>query len=327
MELVSCFVFLAFLAVPLLIFSVKHRSPSSSSAGTKLPPGPWMLPVIGSMHHFLRGSKIPQRKLLRLSRSYGPLMYLKLGELDTIVVSSAEAAAEVTKAHDLHFAGRPDSVAMKIVTYGMKDIVFAPYGDYWRQMRKICVMELLSVKRVHSFRSVREEEVAKLVAAIRSAAAAGTLVDLTKMVATFTSNMMSSAAFGRRCTDREEFLAVVNQVKEVVLGLDLADFFPSLGFLATLSGIRRKSQAYHREIDRIGENILREHRRKMKGPPAAAAARAATAPSMTSYYEGQRAPAAALQEAEEEDLVDVLLRLQEQGGLEFPLTDDSISSL
>ena len=95
-------------------------------------------------------------------------MHLQLGELSNVIISSPEAAQEVMKTHDLNFASRPYFPASRILFYDFTDIGFAPYGDYWRQQLKICTLELLSAKRVQSFRAIREEEVSNFMASISS---------------------------------------------------------------------------------------------------------------------------------------------------------------
>jgi hypothetical protein len=127
------------------------------SKAPPLPPGPWKLPVIGSMHHMV--NVLPHRALMDLSRAHGPLMMLRLGETPLVVASSKETARAVLKTHDTNFANRPKLLAGEIVGYDWSDILFSPSGEYWRKLRQLCAAEILSRKRVLSFRHIREDEV------------------------------------------------------------------------------------------------------------------------------------------------------------------------
>ncbi|TQD86052.1 hypothetical protein C1H46_028391 [Malus baccata] len=59
--------------------------------------------------------------------------------------------------HELAYAQRPTVLVAEVMSYGQGSMVFAPYGSLWRSLRKICIFELLSLKRVQFLRSVREE--------------------------------------------------------------------------------------------------------------------------------------------------------------------------
>ncbi|GMN30636.1 hypothetical protein TIFTF001_002892 [Ficus carica] len=84
------------------------------------------------------------------------------------VVSSPDIVKEIAKKHDVVFSNRYTSTASDVLVlyHGGNNIVFAPYGEYWKRARKLCVLEHLSVE---SFRSVREEEVSSLVEKLREA--------------------------------------------------------------------------------------------------------------------------------------------------------------
>ncbi|KAF5479046.1 hypothetical protein F2P56_005551 [Juglans regia] len=289
----TLFTFLIFM---FMVLKMRKKSKTNHST-INLPPGPWKLPIIGNMHQFL--GSLPHRALRDLSKKHGPLMHLQLGEVSTIVISSPEFAKEVMKTHDIIFASRPSILATKILSYGSTNIAFAPYGNYWRQLRKICTLELLSLKRVESYRPIREEEVSSLIKWIASKA--GSPINLTEEVSSTISGIISRAAFGKKCQEQETFISVAKEAFEVGGGFNIADVFPSFHLLHLISGVRTKLERLHREADRIMENIINEHKAQARTKAA--------------------------EDATAEDLVDVLLKFQEHGDSEFSLTTDNIKAV
>jgi hypothetical protein len=125
------------LVLLLIILNKRRRSAKVQEHGLRLPPGPWKLPVIGTLHHLM--GQLPHQAMRDLARRHGRVMLLRDGEVPTLVVSSREAAREVMKTHDTAFASRPLSSTIRVLTCGGRDIIFAPYGDHWRQLRKIAI--------------------------------------------------------------------------------------------------------------------------------------------------------------------------------------------
>lgn len=166
----------------------------------QLPPGPIGLPIVGHLH--LLGKNV-HHDLHRLSNKHGPIMHLRLGSVPTVVVSSAEVAELVLKTHDLVFAGRPRNQASKYLCYDQRDIVFAPYGPYWRNMRKLCTQELLSNVKVNQFRCMRKAEIENLVCSLRRNAEKRDVVDVSATVGGSIGDMTCLMVFGRKYVDRD----------------------------------------------------------------------------------------------------------------------------
>ncbi|XVF03640.1 hypothetical protein REPUB_Repub05bG0010500 [Reevesia pubescens] len=288
-------VLLTFLLVFLMVIKSLKRSKAKNSTRKSIP-GPWKLPLIGNLHQI--SSSRPHKILSDLARKYGPLMHLQLGEVPTIIVSSPEIAKEIMKTHDIIFAYRPALVFPKITTYDYKDIAFAPYGNYWRHLRKVCTTELLSATRVQSFRSIREEEVLNLIKMIHESD--GKPINLSQKIFSLTYGITARAAFGKKCKDQEAFISNITELTKMSSGFCLADFYPSVKVLQLFSGLRLKVENCHQENDRIFENIINEHKER-------------------------RAREKSRNVEMDEDLVDVLLRLQQHG--EFPLADNDIKSV
>lgn len=226
-------------------------------------------------------------------------MLVKLGEVPTLVVSSPEAAKEIMKSHDITFSTRPLTVVNRILTYGGKDLIFAPYGDYWRQLRKICVLELLSPKRVRAFQSIREEEVMNLIRSISSSNRESPVVNLSKKLFSMTNDTTSRAVIGNKCRDQRAFLAALTESVEAAGGFNLADLFPSSSIASLVSRTLLNVQRCHEKVDRILDGIIREHRERTE-----------TESTQT-----------------QDDLLDILLRIQEEGDLQLPLTIDAVKAV
>ncbi|XVE64069.1 hypothetical protein DITRI_Ditri07aG0071600 [Diplodiscus trichospermus] len=121
--------------------------------------------------------KLPHQNLHHLAKRYGPIMSIRLGYVPTIVVTSAQAAELFLKTHDIVFASRPKVQASKYLSYGAKGLAFTEYGSYWRTVRKLCTLQLLSASKIEYFAPLRKAELGLLVESVKKAAAAGETVD------------------------------------------------------------------------------------------------------------------------------------------------------
>nr|BAM68819.1 putative cytochrome P450 monooxygenase CYP71AV1 [Artemisia chamaemelifolia] len=278
------------IALATILFFVYKFATRSKSTKNSLPE-PWRLPIIGHMHHLI--GTLPHRGVMELARKYGSLMHLQLGEVSTIVVSSPKWAKEILTTYDITFAYRPETLTGEIVAYHNTDIALSPYGEYWRQLRKICTLELLSVKKVKSFQSLREEECWNLVQQIK-ASGSGRPVNLSENVFKLIATILCRAAFGKRIKDQEEFTEIAKEIAKQAGGFDVADIFPSKKFLHHLSGKRARLTSIHKKLDNLINNLVAEH----------------------TINTSSKA---------NETLLDVLLRLKDSA--EFPITFDNVKAI
>lgn len=289
------YLFIALLVVILQKFLSKN---TSRKRNLKLPPSPPKLPIIGNLHQL---GKMPHVSLLRLATKYGPIIYLQLGEVPTVVVSSARMAKEVMKTHDLALSSRPQIFSAKHLFYNCTDVVFSPYGAYWRQIRKICILELLSAKRVQSYSFVREEEVARLVGRINAESYPST-TNLTKMLGLYANDVLCRIVLGRDYSgggdyDRLGFQKMLDEYQVLLGGFNLGDFFPSVEFVYTFTGMKLRLQNTFKRFDQFFNEVLKEHLNPNRN------------------------------KEELKDLVDILLEIQKDGDTELPLTMENIKAI
>ncbi|XP_072965132.1 cytochrome P450 71A1-like [Typha angustifolia] len=290
--------FLLFLLSLFFFFflTIIKRSFSSHNPNIPLPPSPPKLPFIGNLHQI---GPLLHQSLHSLSSTYGPLMHLRLGQIPTLIVSSADMAAEITKTHDAIFATRPSFKVAEILTYNFVDLVFAPYGEYWKQVRKICTKHLLSPRREGSYHPMKEEEVGFMVERIGADSLQPSPVDLSEVLFDFANDVICRAVSGKFF--REEgrnrlFRILIEENTALLSGFHLGDYFPKLGWLDGVFGVIKRTKRTFTGWDNVLEEVIKEHREGIK-------------------------------DGGDEDFTDVLLSLQEDPDLGFELKDDNVKSL
>ncbi|PQQ00644.1 licodione synthase [Prunus yedoensis var. nudiflora] len=192
LELVLLMILFLLLAIPLLLF------PTLTSKIFKthlhLPPSPFALPIIG--HYHLLGPLI-HRTFHNLSLRYGPLFSLRLGSLQCVVVSSADLVKEFLSTHELSFISHAQSLAIESITYNAS-LAFAPYGPYWKFIKKLTMNELLGNRSINNLVSIRTQEYLRLLRFLAKQAESGEAVNLTDEFPKLWNNVILQMIVGNR---------------------------------------------------------------------------------------------------------------------------------
>ncbi|XP_076935146.1 cytochrome P450 CYP736A12-like [Bidens hawaiensis] len=247
-----------------------------------LPPGPVPLPVIGSLH--LLGNH-PHRSLHKLSQKYGPIMSIRLGSVQFVIVSSPDAAKLFLGTHDTIFASRPQIEAAKYLSYDTKGMTFSEYGPYWRSVRKFCIMELLSATKINGFVGMRREEIGLMVEEMKVAAKVHKSVNLRETVSSVIEGMVCRMIFGKKNDDRFVFKSVIDKSMEATGTFNLADYVPILAPF-DLQGLTKRFKLLSKELDDMFEVLIDEHEKR----------------NQTSKFE----------KSDQMDFIDILLSLQQE---------------
>ncbi|KAK7401483.1 hypothetical protein VNO78_13007 [Psophocarpus tetragonolobus] len=291
----TCHPYFFFFLLVVLVLKLATRAKIKTSFN--LPPSPKKLPIIGNLHQL---GTLPYHSFRALSQKYGSLMLLQLGQTQALVVSSADVVREMMKTHDLAFSNRPKLRASEILLYGGNDIGFSSYGESWKQKRKICILQLLSPKRVQSLSLIREQGVAELVNKIHQASLSdASSVNLSELLMETIENIVSKCALGHKyANSRVKELArrVMTQLGVVTVG----DHFPLLGWVDFLTGQIQEFKTTFRALDAFFDLVIADHKRMQRE---------------TNHC------------STEKDFVDILIQLQEDGMLDLELTNDDIKTI
>ncbi|PIA39698.1 hypothetical protein AQUCO_02600266v1 [Aquilegia coerulea] len=243
------------------LYSFYYLLPLSlrSKNGQVLPPSPLGLPLLGHLHML---GEFPHRNLARLAKKYGPIMFIRLGLVPAVVVTSPEAAELFLKTHDVVFASRPKIQVADCLSYGQKNLGFAQYGPYWRSIRKLCTIELLSSSKIELFKPLRREALFNCVKAMKNASESRSVVDVTVKI----ESVIEDSTYRMICGSKDERFNIMPSLREgLKLGgtFNVGDFIPCLGAF-DLQGLTARMKACNVVLDGFLETIIDEHVRDAK---------------------------------------------------------------
>ena len=264
-------IFFGLLLFLFVLSSIWRRSRTRTATTRKSPPeasGAW--PLIGHLHLF-GASKPPHVTLGNMADKYGPIFTLRLGVHKTLVVSNWEMAKQCFTVNDKAFASRPKSVAFEVLGYNFSMIGFSPYGSYWRHVRKIATLELLSSHRIDMIKHVMESEVKAAVKEIydiwidkNKSGSEKVTTEMKRWFGDIMLKVMFRTVVGKRFVleteENERIRKAMRDLFDLSGSFSVSDALPYLRWF-DLDGAEKKMKTTAKELDGFVEVWLQEHKR------------------------------------------------------------------
>ena len=251
-------VFLACAAIHVLISILSIKTPKSS----KHPPGPRPFPVIGNILEL--GSQ-PHQSLTNLSQTYGPIMSLKLGNTNTIVISSPQEAKEVLQRNDQIFSNRNIPDTLRALDHHILSVVWMPPSAQWRILRRACATIVFSSQQLDSTQVLRQRRVQELMDYVKERCKKGETLDIGEASFTTVLNSISNTFFSMdlahyTSSKSQEFKDIVCGMAEEAGKPNVVDFFPILRLLDP-QGARARMTKYFGKLIAFFDGIIKERLR------------------------------------------------------------------
>nr|VDD41307.1 unnamed protein product [Brassica oleracea] len=232
----------------------------------KLPPGPPRWPILGNL---LQLGPLPHRDMAALCNKYGPLVYLRLGNIDAITTNDPETIREILFRQDDVFASRPKTLAAVHLAYGCGDVALAPMGPHWKRMRRICMEHLLTTKRLESFTAQRAEEAQYLIQDVFKRAECGKPINLRGVLGAFSMNNVTRMLLGKQFfgpgsvvspKEAQEFMHITHKLFRLLGVIYLGDYLPFWRWVDPY-GCEKEMRDVEKRVDKFHTKIIEEHRR------------------------------------------------------------------
>ncbi|CAK9260280.1 unnamed protein product [Sphagnum jensenii] len=241
------------------------------SSSLRLPPGPRPWPIVGNLLQLSQGGGNLHETFSKWGKQYGPLLYLRLGSVHTVVASSPAMVKEFLKTHDQQFYYRPIQTMFCEIVFASNGIVFAEGGPMWRYLRKICITELFTVKRLQSFEPMRTKEISSMMNNICTENEEGKVVNLNFHLTCLVNNIITQTVFGKkfygveesRETDALQFKQILEEVNHWFVTLIISDYIPSLRWVVRLQGIEAALHKLQQRKSQFVQKLIKEHKSLM----------------------------------------------------------------
>ncbi|KAJ9551964.1 hypothetical protein OSB04_016010 [Centaurea solstitialis] len=228
-------------------------------------PGPSGLPILGLVFAFT--SSLTHRTLAKLATTFNatPLMAFSVGFTRFVISSHPETAKEILNSSA--FADRPVKESAYELLFH-RAMGFAPYGEYWRNLRRISATHLFSSKRISSFGGFREKIGLEMVGRVSSSMDRDGVVEVRKLLHFASLNNVMMSVFGKSYDDFGvdggdgfELEKLVSEGYELLGIFNWSDHFPIVSWF-DFQGVRKRCKHLVSRVNVLVEEIINEHRER-----------------------------------------------------------------
>lgn len=276
-----------------LLFRSFFKKPTGNS---RAPPSPLALPLIG--HLYLFSSPQFPISLQKIAKKYGSILSLRLGLIKCVHVAKASVAAEIFKNQDVVMSGKPKDI---FKFFGTQGLVTAQYGEYWRFMKKLCMMEVLGSPQIQRTRWIRRDELTRMLHHLLDIASKKGDVNLSGELLKLTNANISRMALSTRHggSDAEQCRQLVVDINKLAGKVKAASMLGPLKSLAYWM-YGKKAIEVTKRFDELLDRIMKEHIEKAKKEGGV--------------------------KRENRDLMDILLEVYDDENAEFKITKSQIKA-
>jgi cytochrome P450 family 78 subfamily A len=235
----------------------------------------------------------PHRTLANLAKYYNAksLMAFSVGLTNFIISTRPDTAKEILNSSA--FCDRP----IKESAYGLlfhRAIGFAPFGEYWRILRRISATHLFCPRQISALSFMRRDTGLDMIKMINYLMDRDGEVEMKQVLHFASLNNVMMSIFGKKYDflsgEGQELEKMVREGYELLGIFNWSDHLPVIGWL-DLQGVRKRCKCLFKRVDSFVRMIIEEHREK------------------------RRIGVSAVTANDDNDFVDVLLNLEKEQNL------------
>ncbi|KAJ0967792.1 hypothetical protein J5N97_024709 [Dioscorea zingiberensis] len=209
---------------------------------------------------------LPHRVLAKLSSSLqvAYLMAFSIGFTRFIISSHPESAKEILNSSA--FADRPIKESAYELLFH-RAMGFAPFGEYWRNLRRISATYLFNPKRISAQGGLRMEIGAQMMDEIEALCRRDGKVEVKRVLHLGSLNSIMMCVFGKKYEFGEgegmELEELVKEGYELLGVFNWSDHLPLIGWM-DLQGVRRRCRALVKRVNVFVGRIIEEHKERRR---------------------------------------------------------------
>nr|QQO98481.1 FrzL [Cladobotryum sp.] len=218
-----------------------------------LPPGPPQLPLVGNLYQIPEMN--PWRTYREWHQKYGPIITVKSGLTNTIILGSHKAARDLLDKRNRNYGSRPHFILIGDFIYGGNQTSLLPTGQRWRIHRRI-LSAFGNVRTSQRYRILYDAESKRLLREILHGG------DFFEPFHHYFVRILFALTYGKRVTgshdpEARDVIEIVDVVLKEASRSSVPEAFPILNSLpGALAPWKRRAQLLFEQHSRLFDNHM-----------------------------------------------------------------------